>query len=129
MLADTVANRTEIRFPPKHGEQIAQALFESGNARDAYERLKLLENQVRTYWQKPRLCFSSLPHLILGAWRHSQKTLRTLMKKLSSPCSAFLKKPSYFCGCIRFLFQHLNACTNLQNIYFLPPVSERPLFI
>lgn len=52
MLSDTVASRSEIRFPSKLGENIAQGLFESKNADEAIGRLKLLENQVRIYWQK-----------------------------------------------------------------------------
>ncbi len=52
MLADTIANRSEIRFPSKLGEDIAQGLFASENASEAFKRLKLLENQVRAYWQK-----------------------------------------------------------------------------
>ncbi len=52
MLDNTVAKRKEIRFPSKLGEQIAQALFESNDADEAYQRLKLLETQIRGYWQK-----------------------------------------------------------------------------
>lgn len=52
MLADTVEGKQGIRFPAKLGEQIAQALFESENADEAYKRLKVLESQVRAYWQK-----------------------------------------------------------------------------
>jgi len=52
MLADTVDGKSNIRFPAKLGEQIAQALFESENADEAYNRLKVLEDQVRAYWQK-----------------------------------------------------------------------------
>lgn len=52
MLADTTLGKPEIRFPAKLGEQIAQALFESKNAEEVYKRLKVLEGQVRTYWQK-----------------------------------------------------------------------------
>lgn len=52
MLADTVASRTEIRFPSKLGAQIAEGLFESDTAEEVYARLKVLEGQVRAYWQK-----------------------------------------------------------------------------
>ncbi|MDD3607828.1 MAG: AAA family ATPase [Candidatus Moranbacteria bacterium] len=52
MLADTVDGKPEVRFPAKLGEQIAQALFESNNAEEAYNHLRILENQVRAYWQK-----------------------------------------------------------------------------
>lgn len=52
MLADTIDNKSEVRLPAKLGEQIAQALFESQSAGEAYSRLKTLENQVRAYWQK-----------------------------------------------------------------------------
>lgn len=52
MLADTVAGKSEVRFPAKLGEQITQGLFESDNAVEVHRRLKKLENQVRTYWQK-----------------------------------------------------------------------------
>lgn len=52
MLADTVAGKSEVRFPAKLGEQITQGLFESDNAVEVHRRLKNLENQVRTYWQK-----------------------------------------------------------------------------
>lgn len=52
MLADTVAGKSEVRFPAKLGEQITQSLFESDNAVEVHRRLKNLENQVRTYWQK-----------------------------------------------------------------------------
>jgi len=52
MLSDTIASHAEVRFPSKLGEQIAQGLFESKDAGEAYSRLKLLENQVRSYWQK-----------------------------------------------------------------------------
>lgn len=52
MLTDTVAGKSEVRFPPKLGEQMAQGLFESENANEVHDRLKNLENQVRAYWQE-----------------------------------------------------------------------------
>lgn len=52
MLGDTIDNRSEVRFPSKLGGQIAQGLFESGSAGEVYSRLKSLESQVRSYWQK-----------------------------------------------------------------------------
>jgi uncharacterized protein len=52
MLADTIDGTIDVRFPAKLGEQIAQALFESRDAAEAYSRFKTLENQVRAYWQK-----------------------------------------------------------------------------
>ncbi len=52
MLADTVTKPSEIRFPSKLGEQIAQGLFESEHANEVHDRLRALENQVRAYWQK-----------------------------------------------------------------------------
>lgn len=52
MLADTVSKKAEVNFPPRLGEKISEALFDSENAGEAYTRLHILENQVRTYWQK-----------------------------------------------------------------------------
>src|SRR3989344_1775802 len=52
MLADTLTGNQEVRFPSKLGEQIAQALFESKDANEVYNQLRVLDNQVRSYWQK-----------------------------------------------------------------------------
>lgn len=52
MISDTVSRNTEVRFPPKIGQDIAKSLFESANAEEVQAGLRRLENQVRAYWQK-----------------------------------------------------------------------------
>ncbi len=51
MLADTIAEAPEVRFPSKLGDQIAAALFESKDAGEVVSRLRSVDSQVRSYWQ------------------------------------------------------------------------------
>lgn len=52
MLADMASKRQESCFPFELSKEIAHALFESNNADEVCQRLKLLEPEIRNYWQK-----------------------------------------------------------------------------
>jgi predicted AAA+ superfamily ATPase len=52
MISDSVdQTKDAVQFPPKLGERLAMALFESENAQDALENLQKISGSVVQYWQ------------------------------------------------------------------------------
>ena len=51
-LSDTLMGKPRARRAPQIEESLAQALFYSKNANDAYSLLKALEPRVRSYWEE-----------------------------------------------------------------------------